>query len=72
VCNCYLDVIARSGQLRSATGTTPGRSRNSLAGWGRKGSVPHVLTTSSIAAGNGGGYARYLEGTDRHIMSNKT
>jgi len=31
-----------------------------------------VLTTSSIAAGNGGGYARYLEGTDRHIMSNKT
>jgi conjugative relaxase-like TrwC/TraI family protein len=34
---------------------------NSLAGWGVWGSVPHVMTASSIGAGKGGGYARYLE-----------
>ncbi len=41
---------------------TPGGSRNSLAGLGPKGSVPHVMTASSIAAAKGAGYARYLEG----------
>ncbi len=62
MCEWYLEVIARSVQLRSAKGTTPGRAQNSLAALRAKGSVPHVLTTSSIAAGNGGGYVRYLEG----------
>jgi conjugative relaxase-like TrwC/TraI family protein len=33
-----------------------------MAGLGPKGSVPHVMTASSIAAAKGGGYARYLEG----------
>jgi hypothetical protein len=36
--------------------------RNLLAGWRALGSVPHVMTTSSIGAAKGGGYARYLEG----------
>src|SRR5580658_1734848 len=35
---------------------------NSLAGSGRSGSVPVVMTAASIGAGKGGGYARYLEG----------
>jgi conjugative relaxase-like TrwC/TraI family protein len=38
------------------------RPRNLLAGrWGL-GSIPPVMTTSSIGAAKGGGYARYLEG----------
>jgi conjugative relaxase-like TrwC/TraI family protein len=34
---------------------------NSLAGPGRLGSVPVVMTAASIGAAKGGGYARYLE-----------
>ena len=37
------------------------RCANSLAGPGRSGSVPVVMTASSIGAAKGGGYARYLE-----------
>src|SRR3984957_15289808 len=35
---------------------------NSLAVLGRSRSITHVMTAASIAASNGGGYARYLEG----------
>jgi conjugative relaxase-like TrwC/TraI family protein len=35
---------------------------NSLAVLGRSRSITHVMTAASIAAGKGGGYARYLEG----------
>ncbi len=35
---------------------------NSLAGFACSGSITHVMTAASIAAGKGGGYARYLEG----------
>ncbi len=33
-----------------------------MAGFGRLGSVPVMMSASSIGAGRGGGYARYLEG----------
>ena len=35
---------------------------NSLSVLGRSRSITHVMTAASIAAGKGGGYARYLEG----------
>ena len=34
---------------------------NSLSVLGRSRSITHVMTAASIAAGKGGGYARYLE-----------
>ena len=35
---------------------------NCLAGSSALGSLHHVMSASSIGAGRGGGYARYLEG----------
>ena len=53
--------------LRSAAASPqsqgPNRpKRNYMAALRLKGSLPHVMTTASIGASKGGGYARYLEG----------
>ena len=45
---------AKAGTVRSLC--------NSLVVFGRSRSITHVMTAASIAAGKGGGYARYLEG----------
>ena len=59
---CRREAICRSLTVAVMDPPAKHRRRNLLAGRRALGSVPQVMTTSSIGAAKGGGYARYLEG----------